>query len=395
MKILIVTQYFYPEAFRVNTLCAELVRRGHEVTVLTGYPQYPQGRIYDGYGFRIPYEREWNGATIERIKVRPRGRTPLGLLLNCATFVSAGKRWVKRCRERFDAVYVFEVSPVTVGLPAVAYKEKFGTPIFFNVQDLWPENVEVVLGIHNKLVIGIINRIVDTIYTASDRILCSSEAFVRNITARGVSADKPVFWPQFCAAPELTDAVKPTCYEDGHCNIVFAGNLGEAQGLDLLIDAAARLTDTPVRWFLIGDGQAKARLKKRVTDMSLGEYVHFIDRVSEQEANRYIHFADCAYLSFQNNALFDMTIPAKLQSYLACGTPILGAVGGESADIIRASGCGFVSDREPAALEHVVRTELLTCDELPLMRERGRNYFATHFTMERLVDQLESIMTDV
>jgi len=120
MKILVVSQYFYPENFRVNALCEELVRRGHDVTVLTGYPQYPQGKIYDGYGFGVPYEKEWNGVRIERVKVRPRGKTPVGLLLNCYTFVSQGKKWVRKCKEKFDAVYVFEVSPVTVGLPAAS-----------------------------------------------------------------------------------------------------------------------------------------------------------------------------------------------------------------------------------------------------------------------------------
>ena len=197
MKILVITQYFYPETFRVNTLCIELAKRGHDVTVLTGFPQYPQGKIYDGYGFRKPYQKEWNGIKIERIKMRPRGKTPIGLLLNCWSFVLEGKKWVKRCNIRYDAVYVFEVSPVTVGLPAVAYKKKFDTPIFFNVQDLWPENVEVVLGIHNKFVISVINKIVDKIYSASDRVLCASNGFVQNIAARGVSREKLVFWPQF------------------------------------------------------------------------------------------------------------------------------------------------------------------------------------------------------
>ena len=236
MKILVVTQYFYPETFRVNTLVTELVNRGHAVTVLTGYPQYPQGKIYDGYGFNKTYDKMWNGARIERIKMRPRGKTPLGLLLNCYTFVREGAKWVKRCTERYDAIYVFEVSPVTVGLPAVAYKKKFGTPIYFNVQDLWPENVEIVLGIHNKLVIGAINRIVDKIYSASDKILCSSNSFVENIAQRGVSRDKLVFWPQFCTEPDLSKITKPECYSSEYFNIVFTGNIGEAQGLDLLVD---------------------------------------------------------------------------------------------------------------------------------------------------------------
>lgn len=392
MKILVVTQYFYPETFRVNTLVTELVNRGHDVTVLTGYPQYPQGKIYDGYGFNKPYDKVWNGARIERIKMRPRGKTPLGLLLNCYTFVREGAKWVKRCTERYDAIYVFEVSPVTVGLPAVAYKKKFGTPIYFNVQDLWPENVEIVLGIHNRLIIGAINKIVDKIYSASDKILCSSSSFVENIAQRGVPRDKLVFWPQFCTEPQLLDATKPDCYSDECFNIVFTGNIGEAQGLDLLVETANKLKDTNVRWFIVGDGRARERLEQKVSEKNLGEIVTFVGKLSEEEANRYIHFADCAYLSFKKNKLFDMTLPAKLQSYMACATPILAAAGGESARIINEAQCGFACEQDANILANMVRNDVMQSNKLDSMRINAKHYFDDHFAMNLVVDQLENMM---
>jgi len=392
MKILVVSQYFYPETFRVNTLCVELVKRGHEVTVLTGYPQYPQGKIYDGYGFDKPYETDWNGVKIERIKMRPRGKTPLGLLLNCYSFVGEGKKWVKKCKEKYDAVYVFEVSPVTVGLPAVAYKKKFGTPIYFNVQDLWPENVEIVLGIHNKLVIGTINKIVDKIYSASNKILCSSNSFVENIAERGVPREKLVFWPQFCTKPSLANVTKPECYSDNCFNIVFTGNIGEAQGLDLLVDAAAKLRETKVRWFLVGDGRAREKLEKKVAENKLENIVTFVGKVSEEEANRYIHFADCAYLSFKKNKLFDMTLPAKLQSYMACGTPILAAAGGESARVIGEARCGFVCEQDVDKLADMVRNDVLSSNEMDMMGRRAKIYFEDHFSIELVIGELETMM---
>ncbi len=392
MKILIITQYFYPETFRVNTLCTELVKRGHNVTVLTGYPQYPQCKIYDGYGFNKPYEREWNGAKIERVKMRPRGKTIFGMLNNCFSFVREGNKWVKKCKEKFDAIYVFDVSPVTVGLPAVTYKKKFGTPIYFNVQDLWPENVEIVLGIHNKIVIGTINKIVDKIYTASDKILCSSQSFVENIAERGVEREKLEFWPQFCSEPQLADAVKPDCYSDDFFNIVFTGNIGEAQGLDLLVDAAAELKDTNVRWFLVGDGRAKERLEQKVEELGLQNIVSFMGKVTEEEANRYIHFADCAYLSFMNNKLFDMTLPAKLQSYMACGAPILAAASGESRRIVAEADCGFVCEQDVQALVDTVKNKVLKSDELKVMGEKARTYFEKHFAMNIVVDNFERML---
>lgn len=394
MKILIISQYFYPETFRVNTLSTELVRRGHEVTVLTGYPQYPQGKIYEGYGFNEPYEKEWNGVKIERVKVHPRGKSPLGLLRNCYSFVRQGKKWVKRCKEKFDAIYVFEVSPVTVGLPAVEYKKKFGTPIFFNVQDLWPENVEIVLGIHNKFVIKLINKIVDKIYTASDKILCSSNSFVENISKRGVEKDKLVFWPQFCADPCFDNISKPECYSDKSFNIVFTGNIGEAQGLDLLVDTAVRLKDTNVKWFLVGDGRERQNLEKKVIECGIEDIVTFVGKVSEEEANKYIRFSDCAYLSFKKNKLFDMTLPAKLQSYMACGTPIIAAAGGESANVISEAQCGFVCEQDAVALSNMIRNVVLTSTDREKMRVNARKYFDEHFEINLVISRLIELLDE-
>lgn len=390
MKILVVTQYFYPETFRVNALCRELVRRGHRVKVLTAYPQYPQGKIYPGYGFNLPYERRWEGVEVERLRVPPRGSSRLGLLRNCGVFVLEAGRWVRRCRERFDAVYVFEVSPVTVGLPAVAYGKKFGVPVLFNVQDLWPENVEVVLGVKNPLVLGVINRIVDRIYRGSSRILCASRGFVENIAARGVPREKLVYWPQFCEEPRLEGAVRPEIYPEDTFNIVFAGNFGAAQGLDLLLKTAERLRDEPVRWFLVGDGRRGEHLRRETARAGLDDRVTFTGRVSEQEANRYVRFAQGAFISFLDNPVFNMTVPAKLQTYLACGTPVLAAAGGECAQIVRSADCGVVTEKTPEALEQGVRELMARSEEeRRAMGQRGREYFHRNFSMKLLVDRLE------
>ena len=393
MKILVFSQYFYPENFRINTLCRELVQRGHEVTVLTGYPQYPIGRIYDGYGFDIPYETQWKGVKIVRVKVHARGKTPFGMLRNCIDYVRQANAWVRACEERFDAVYVFEVSPVTVGLPAVTYKEKFGVPMFFNLQDLWPENVEEVLGIRFKPLSWYLGRIVDKIYAGSDKILCASRGFVKNLTDRVVPEGKLVFWPQFCLEPALEGKQRPEVYSQDTFNIVFAGNLGDAQGLDLMVEAAAELKGSGIRWYLVGDGRAKERLQKQVGEYGVQEDVIFVGRVSEDEANRYVHFADCAYLSFKNNKIFNMTIPAKLQTYLACGTPVLAAAGGETAQLIRSSGCGIVAEQEKTALAQAAReAAALTREQREQMSAAARRYYDGHFVMDTLVDQLLALM---
>ena len=393
MRILVFSQYFYPENFRINTLCRELVRRGHDVTVVTGFPQYPYGKIYDGYGFDIPYETEWNGVKICRVKVHPRGSNLLGMLRNTVDYVVQANRWVKNCREKFDAVYVFEVSPVTVGLPAVTYKKKFGVPMFFNLQDLWPENVEEVLGIRFAPLTWLINRIVDRIYNASNKILCASNGFAENLRRRGVPEDKIVFWPQFCMDPDLSQAQKPEIYSKDAFNIVFAGNLGDAQGLDLMVDAAKELKNSSIRWYLVGDGRARSRLEQKVRDCGVSDRVTFIGRVSEQEADRYVHFADCAYLSFKDNKIFNMTLPAKLQTYLACSTPILAAAGGESARLVGDNGIGFVcSPHLDALVETVKQAADMSPQERSAMGNAARAYYKTHFTMDVLVSELEEML---
>lgn len=395
MKILVFSQYFYPENFRINTLCRELVNRGHAVTVVTGYPQYPLGRIYDGYGFDIPYDGEWNGVKICRVKVHPRGTNLLGMLRNTVDYVVEANRWVKNCREKFDAVYVFEVSPVTVGLPAVTYKKKFGVPMFFNLQDLWPENVEEVLGIRFAPLTWLINRIVDRIYGASNRILCTSNGFADNLRARGVPEEKIVFWPQFCLDPNLAQAQKPEIYGEDTFNIVFAGNLGDAQGLDLMVEAARELKDSKIRWYLVGDGRARARLEQKVKEMDTAQEVTFVGQVSEKEADRYVHFADCAYLSFKDNKIFNMTLPAKLQTYLACGTPILAAAGGESARLVGENGIGFVC--RPRLKELVAAAKQaasMSRQEAGAMSAKARAYYEQHFTMDTLVTELEEMLKE-
>lgn len=396
MKILVFSQYFYPENFRINTLCRELVNRGHEVTVLTGYPQYPVGKIYDGYGFHIPYEKDWEGVRIERLKVHPRGNNALGMLRNMIDYVILANHWVRQTKERYDVVYVFEVSPVTVGLPAVTYKKIFQVPMIFNLQDLWPENVEEVLGIRFPPIIWMINRIVDRIYGACDKILCSSQSFVENLKNRGVNEEKLIFWPQFCQTPDLKNMEKPGNYSEDAVNVVFAGNIGDAQGLDLLVEAARELKGYGIRWHLVGDGRAKPGLQQLVKDYGVTDEVVFVGRVSEEEANRYVRFADFAYLSFRNNKIFDMTLPAKLQTYLACGTPILAAAGGESRRLIRENHCGIVCSAELEPLVKAVKQVLeLSKQERMEMSKAALACFFRYFTMDQLVDQLVDIMDDV
>lgn len=393
MKILVVSQYFYPEPFRINTICEELVKRGHSVTVLTAYPQYPEGEIYEGYGFNIPYETEWNGVHIQRVKTYPRGHNAIGLLCNCISFVLSGNRWVRRCKEKYDRVFVFGLSPATLALPAVTYKKKFGTSVYYYLQDLWPESVHEVLGLRFPPLTFAINRIVNRIYKYSDVILCTSKGYIKNLQGKGVPTDKLVYWPQFCTEPDFSNATKPTAYSNDTFNIVFTGNIGDAQGLDLLVEAADQLQGQSIRWYLVGDGRAKERLEQLVNERGLQSDVLFVGRVSETEAERYVHFSDCAYLSFQPNPLFDLVLPAKLQTYLACGASILAASGGESASLINEAQCGIVASQQVDQLVKAVQEMMaLSLEERNAMVTNARQYSKKHFDKDVLIDGLLDIM---
>ena len=195
--------------------------------------------------------------------------------------------------------------------------------------------------------------------------------------------------------PDLTDARKPEIYSENTFNIVFAGNLGDAQGLDLMVEAARELKGNGIRWYLVGDGRARARLEQMVRDCGVTEEVRFLGRVSEKEADRYVHFADCAYLSFKDNKIFNMTLPAKLQTYLACGTPILAAAGGESARVVGDNGIGFVCRPRLEELVHTAKqAAAMSRKEHEAMSTAARTYYERHFTMDRLVTELEQMLRD-
>ena len=198
-RILVISQYFYPESFRINDICTEWVKRGYDVTVLTGIPNYPQGKFFDGYSWTKKRKEKWNGVKIIRIPLIARGHHSIGLVLNYFSFVISGWVWKLITKVKADYVFTFEVSPMTQALVGVWYAKKHHIPHYIYVQDLWPENVETVLGIHSPIVVKPINKMVDYIYNNSKIILATSPSFVKNIESRAGSSrkGKVVYLPQY------------------------------------------------------------------------------------------------------------------------------------------------------------------------------------------------------
>lgn len=396
MKILIVSQYFFPENFRINDLALELKKRGHEITVLTGLPNYPKGEYFEGYDDTKNCDEVWNDIPVYRCKLRPRKTGSVNLIRNYVSFVVEANKKLKELQNKdFDLIYVFEVSPITVALPAIKFKKKKKIPIVINIQDLWPENIVAVTGMTNPIIIGLVNKMVNYIYRHCDLILTASPCFVPKIQERVTNKDKVIYWPQYSTVQQTDEVVE--LFDKDNFNIVFTGNIGEAQGIDLAIEAAKILKDKKICWHFVGEGRSKEKLEKLVNEYGINDRVKFHGFHPEKEIPMYLKDADAALLILKPNPVFEMTIPAKLQTYLACGVPILGCVSGEGKRIIEESKAGIVS--EDISVDGLVKVcnQFIEVpnDLLNEYKERSYCYGKSNFNKNKLISKLERCMEEL
>jgi len=395
--ILVITQYFYPEQFRINDICTEWVKKGYRVSVITGIPNYPQGKYYPGYGLFKKRKETYNGIEITRIPLIPRGKNSIMLALNYLSFVVSGLFWKVFTKIKADYVFIFEVSPMTQALPGVWYAKKRRIPCYLYVQDLWPENVEIITGIKSKLIIGPIGKMVDYIYSRCSMIFTTSKSFIDSISKRGVSFEKLEFWPQYaedCYLP-LEKSNAEEISSDNNFNIIFTGNIGTAQGLDILPKVAKLLKernlDKRVRFNIVGDGRYKKTLINVVDLNDVGNMFNFIPKQSANRIPELLAACDAALLTLTDSPLFSMTIPAKLQSYMACGIPIIVSANGETSKIIDEINAGVCS---PAGnVEKLVENIIRLIDEpkevLYSMGNNARGYYCENFDKKKLIDKMD------
>ena len=399
LRILIVTQYFWPENFQINHLSKALRDRGHAVTVLTGKPNYPAGRFMAGYSMFGRRRDDFDGIPVIRVPLIARGGGGgLRLALNYLSFVVSGvllgPRWVKG---PFDCIFVYEPSPITVGLPAMAMRRATGAPIIFWLQDLWPESVTAATGRRWKIFNAPLNWLVRFIYSACEIILIQSQAFREPVTRAGVDPRRIVFWPQsvdplFQPAPPAADA--PEALTAPGFRVVFAGNIGQAQDFETIVEAADRLRDYPdVRWIIIGDGRRYAWLKQEVERRGLDHCVRLLGRHPEDAMPGLFACADALLVTLRREPIFALTIPTKIQAYMACGKPIIAGLDGEGARVVEEAGAGVTvaaSDPEKLA-EAVLTVRGLSADERSAMGRNGLRYSREKFDREMLLDRLEEL----
>lgn len=394
--ILVISQYFYPEQFRINDICSEWIKRGYRVTVITGIPNYPQGKYFRGYGLLKKRRETYQGVEVVRLPIIPRGNKAILLALNYLSFVVSGFFWKLFTRVKADYVFIFEVSPMTQALPGIWYAKRRKIPCYLYVQDLWPENVEIITGIKNKYIIGSIGKMVDYIYKRCHHIFTTSKSFVRAIQSRGIALDKISYWPQY-AEDFYVPLEKKSMEEipnDDTFDIIFTGNIGSAQGLEVLPKAVKLLKKSiqrKIRCYIVGDGRYKDELMGIVKERGLKEIFRFIPKQSAYKIPELIAACDAAFLSLTSNPLFEMTIPAKLQSYMACGIATIASAAGETEKIILESNAGFCCKpgNEVELAKVITKIACMSKVEVNKMGENARIYYEKNFGKQQLLDKMD------
>lgn len=404
MKILILTQYFWPENFQINDLTVSLIQKGHEVNVVTGIPNYPEGKYFAGYGLFKNLRQEYKGIKILRLPVIPRGRGgSLRLALNYFSFVISGLVFAPFvCRGKYDVIFVYEPSPITVGLPAVLLKKIKSAQILLWVQDLWPESLSATGAVKSSLFLKLVKKLVHFIYHECDLILVQSKAFIPSILSFGVDSGRIVYFPNsaegFYHPIELeSDAIERIEIPQGFI-VMFAGNIGASQDFQTIISAAEKLRDHPdIYWVIIGDGRKRQWAEDEVVARNLGHNFIFLGRHPAELMPRYFALADVLIVTLKDEEIFSLTIPGKVQSYLACAKPIIASLAGEGARIIEESQAGFsCSPENPSALaELVLRMYHMEERERQIMGLNGRKYFENNFCRDKLINQLDNLIIGI
>jgi colanic acid biosynthesis glycosyl transferase WcaI len=403
VKILIISQYFWPENFRINDLATDLVIRGHEITVLTGWPNYPEGKVFEDFKKHPEKYSSLNGAKIIRVPLIPRGEGGMRLILNYLSFVfsASGIGSLKLTGKKFDVIFVYEPSPITVGIPAIIIKTLKKAPIAFWVLDLWPETLSAIGVIKSKPLLSAVGQLVRFIYKKCDLILAQSNSFIDNIRVYCPDFHKIKYFPSWSeelAGQELTVIAPEIEKKIGGFTILFAGNIGDAQSFPTIVDAAELLHGKiDVRWIIVGDGRKANWVKEQIEARNLQNTIIMTGRYPLDRMSSFFAHADALLVTLKANEVFSMTIPAKIQTYLSSGLPIIAALNGEGANVVIKACAGYTSKAEDAEAlaEAVKKMANLSANERAAMGLAGRSYYAAHFEKKLLIDQLEGYLGDL
>lgn len=394
-RLLFICQYFYPEIFRGNDVAYDMVRRGIEVTVICGTPNYPKGKFFSGYSWFKRTHEQINGVNVIRLPIIPRGEgSKIKLLVNYFSYCLVASIYLPfhlLFNRKYDACFVQQLSPVMMSVPGVLFKKLTRKKLYTWVLDLWPESLKAAGGINNSHILNFFGRFSKLEYCNSDIIFVSSEGFAKNIMSKGDFANKIRFMPNW-AEDELQsdDDLKIPALPDGF-KVLFAGNIGEAQDFDNIVEAAKLLTqDDSIHLVIVGDGRKKEWVETQIKEYNLSNRITMLGRFDIKYMPSFFKNADCLLLPLKDDEIMNLTVPAKLQAYMTSGKPIVGMINGDAHDLINDIDCGIaVPASSPKALvDALLKMKTQSYEELAAKGQRGLEYCKEHYSKDKILSEL-------
>ena len=400
-RILVVTQHFWPENFRINDIVEGFLQDGLEVDVLCGLPNYPKGEWFEGYSAHGPWEEHYGTAQVFRAREWPRkGNTSINIFLNYVSWPLYAAGALNRLPGGYDAVFCFNTSPVLMCWPAIRYAKKHKIPFTNYVLDLWPENLYSVLPVKNALLRRIAQGVSDLLYKKADRLIAMSEPLQQRLCQRtGKPQSAVAVIPQYCedfyAIPQ-SDAALEARFAD-RFNLVFTGTFTPAQSLDMVLRAVleARAAGAEkLHLLLVGDGMSRESLQTLARELQAEDAVTFYGSVPAKEVPKFTALADALLISLSDSPDLGLTVPGKLASYMAAAKPVLASMNGAGYAAVKEGGGGLVS---PACDQHALARNMLelynmTTGQRAELGAKAKNYYLTHYHRAELLRQLETFI---
>ena len=403
MKILVFSQLYHPETATITELCERLVEQGHNVTVMTGIPNAPKGEIFQGYGFTKKLREIINGVDVRRNWLIPRGSgNNLRMSINYLSFVLFCSLGIIRlAKNSYDIILVNQLSPITVALPAILYKWISKKKIVMWIHDLWPDSVIAAKAMKEGFFYRLIDRLVKFIYRQCDFFLPQSKAMLNTLNDRGLSDSKMKYLPNpidsnFSPSTSESRRKKPSIMTDidDKFSIMFAGGIGLAQDFDTILNAAVKLKDLKnLQILIVGDGRDKLRAESLSKSLDIASFVHFLGQHPIDEMPDFYDQADFMMVTLRDTAIFSVTVPLKIQTYMASGKPIISNVKGEAARVIKQANCGYsVNPEDSEALAQAIRNATcLSTIEIDKLGANARAYFNLNYSTPVIIDRFESV----
>ena len=401
-KILVVTQHFWPENFRINDIVEGFLQDGIAVDVLCGLPNYPKGEWFPGYSAAGPFEEEWHGARLYRCKEVPRrGNISVNIFLNYVSWPWYAAHALHRLPGGYDAVFCFNTSPVLMCWPAIRYAKKHHIPFTNYVLDIWPENLYSVLNVKNKALRAIAQGVSDALYKKADRLIAMSEPLQQRLCQRtGMPPQKIAVIPQYCedfyAVPQPDAALQAQF--GGRFNLVFTGTFTPAQSLETVItavqDARSRGADM-LHLLLVGDGMSRAALEAKVKELHAEDAVTFYGSVPATDIPKFTALADALIVCLSDSPDLGLTVPAKVASYMAAGKPVLASMDGAgNAAVAAAGGLSSPACDAAALADNLLALTRMDAAQHAAMGQSAKEYYLAHYRRSELLRKLEHFILE-